>query len=220
MIPPADAPRFRDYLQILSRWWGVLLAATALSAGVGWLSWVTATPIYDSSTRVLVKATGDATALDALYGQINAESRALTYQYLVRSARVTGPTIDQLDLAETTEGLAGRISIPPSLTPVLEIVVKGVDPDETRRVATAVTANMIAVSRDLAKVDGSMTELVLVDDAGPAVREGSMMQQIVKASVLGLVTSLVLVLAVGLLRDRLLGRGQLVRVVDGGGRPD
>lgn len=218
MIPPADAPRLRDYLQILSRWWGLVLLATAMSAGAGSLSWQTATPIYDSSTRVLVKATGDATSLDALYGQINAQSRVLTYQYLVRSARVTGPTIDQLNLAETTDGLAGRVSIAPSLTPVLQIVVKGVDPDETRRVATAVTANMIAVSRELAKVDGSRTELILVDDAGPAIREGSMTQQIVKASVLGFVTSLVLVLAVGLLRDRLLGRGQLVRAVSGGGQ--
>jgi capsular polysaccharide biosynthesis protein len=218
VIPPADAPALRDYLQILGRGWLVVLCATVLSTGMGWFSWNNATPIYDSSTKVLIRSTGNATPLDALYGQINAESRVITYQYLARSARVTGPTVDQLDLAQTIQDLAGRISITPSLTPVLDIVVKGTDPDETRKVANAVTANLIAVSGELAKVDGGGTELVLVDEAGPAKREGSLTQELVRAGVLGFVMSLVLVLAWGLLEDRLLGRRQLGRAVDGAGR--
>ena len=139
MIPPADVPRLRDYLQIAARGWVVLVCATVLSVGLGWVAWQTVTPVYDSSARVLIKSNGNATPLDALYGQINSETRVLTYQYLARSSRVTGPTIDQLGLPQTTGDLAGRITITPSLTPVLDIVVKGTDPDETRQVANAVT---------------------------------------------------------------------------------
>lgn len=220
MIPPAGVPRLRDYLQIAARGWVVLVCATVLSVGLGWVAWQTVTPVYDSSTRVLIKSTGNATPLDALYGQINSETRVLTYQYLARSSRVTGPTIDQLGLPQTTGDLAGRITITPSLTPVLDIVVKGTDPDETRQVANAVTGNLIAVSGELAKVDGGGTELVLIDEAGPAVREGSLTSDLVRAGIVGFVISLFLVLAWGLLEDRLLGRGQLGRVVDGAGRPE
>jgi len=220
VISPADAPRLGDYARIIGRGWLVILCATVLSTGIGWLAWQTTTPVYDSTSRVIVKSMGDATPLDALYGQINAESRVLTYQYLARSARVTGPTVDQLQLPQTVEDLAGRISIAPSLTPVLDIVVKGTDPDETREVANAVTANLIAVSSELAKVDGGGTELVLVDEAGPAKREGSLVRDLVQAGVVGVLVSLVLVLAWGLFRDQLLGRRQLGRVVHGGGRPE
>jgi capsular polysaccharide biosynthesis protein len=143
----------------------------------------------------------------------------LTYQYLARSARVTGPTIDQLGIPQTTGDLAGRITIMPSATPVLDIVVKGTDPDETRRVADAVTANMIAASAELAKVDGGSTELVLVDGAGPAKREGSLTADLVQGGILGVLVSSILVLAWGLFEDRLLGRRQIARAVENAGRP-
>lgn len=218
MISPPDAPRLVDYLQIVLRGWLVLLCATVLSIGVGWIAWETTTPVYDSTSRVIVKSTGDATPLDAFYGQVNSKSRVSTYQYLARSERVTGPTADQLGLALTAQDLAGRISIAPSLTPVMDIVVKGTNPDETREVATAVTANLIAAAGELAKVDGGGTELVLVDDAGPAKREGSLTRNLVQAGGLGFFLALVLVLAWGLLQDQLLGRRQLGRVVNGAGR--
>ncbi|BDX33867.1 hypothetical protein TUM20985_44140 [Mycobacterium antarcticum] len=218
MIPPKDVPQWRDYLNILWRGWWLVVGATALSVGVGWFSWQQTTPVYASSTKILVKSMGDATSLDALYGQINAESRVLTYQYLVRSARVTGPTIDQLGLPQTTGELAGRISITPSLTPILDIVVTGTDPDETRRVADAVTANMIAVSAELAKVDGGRTELLLVDGAGPAKREGSLTADLLQAGFVGFFVSSILWLAWGLFEDRVLGRRQIGRAVENAGR--
>ena len=87
---------------------------------MGWVSWHERTPIYQANTMVLITAPGDATTLDAIYGQIVAESRILSYQLLARSDRVTQRTIDQLDLAETTDGLAARISIAPTSTAASE----------------------------------------------------------------------------------------------------
>jgi capsular polysaccharide biosynthesis protein len=214
MISPPDAPKAADYLRILGRRWWILVCATALAAGLGWVSWQTETPIYTSSSKVLITSPGSATPLDALYGQINAESRVVTYQFLARSARVTERVIDELGLPETTDDLAGRISIPLTLTAVLDVSVKGTDAEETRKVADAVTSTMVAVSQELAKVDTGGTELVVVDAAGPAKRDGSMRQSIITAAVLGFVVALVLVLALGLLEDRLLARRQIGRVVD------
>ena len=50
MIPPKDAPKLRDYGNILRRHWLVLLCAVVLSTGVGWVSWHEQTPIYQSNT--------------------------------------------------------------------------------------------------------------------------------------------------------------------------
>lgn len=220
MIPPKGAPTFRDYLQILGRGWLVVVAATALSAGLGWVSWEFGKATYTSTSRVIISSIGDASSLDAFYGVANAESRVTTWTFLARSERVTGPTIDQLGLGETTASLAGRISILPSATPVLDIVVKGTDPEETRRTADAVTNNLVALSKQLVKVDGSSTDLVLVDGAGPAKRDGSLKSTLIKATSVGLVVSLVLVLALGLSLNRVLGRRQLERVVQDAGVPE
>jgi len=215
MIPPKGAPEIRDYFLIVCRSWVVLLCATALAAGLGWVAWQREVPIYSANTKVLIQSQGNATPLDALYGQINAESRIVTYQWLARSVSVTGPTIDQLGLAATTDELAGRISIPLSTTAVMDVVVRGTDADETQRVAEAVTANLIAESHNLLDVDKGGTELAWVDHAATATREGSLTQRILQATAFGFVISLVLVIAWGLLRDRLLGRRQVERVVDG-----
>ena len=67
----------------------------------------------------------------------------------------------------------------------------------------------------MAQVDTAGTELVQVDAAGPAQRQGSLRQSIIEAGVVGFVLSLVLVLAWGLIEDRLLGRRQVDRVVNG-----
>jgi capsular polysaccharide biosynthesis protein len=215
MIPPKDAPTIREYGNILRRHWAVVLCAVVLSTGMGWVSWHKQTPIYEASTLVLITAPGDASTLDAIYGQILAESRNLTYQVLAHSNRVTQRTIDQLGLAETTDGLAARISIPPSATPLLNIVVTGANPQDTRRVAQGVTDSMVAVSHEMAQVDTAGTELVQVGEAGAAQRQGSLTAIVAEAGALGFVISFFLVLGWGLIEDRLLGRRQVDRVVNG-----
>jgi hypothetical protein len=72
---------------------------------------------------------------------------------------------------------------------------------------------MVALSKEMAAVDTVGTELVSVDDASPAQRQGSMWKSILTATALGFVLSIVLISARGLLEDRLLARGQVDRVV-------
>jgi capsular polysaccharide biosynthesis protein len=211
--PPSTAPRVSDYICVLARWWFTISCATVLSAGVGWLSWHESTPIYQSNAKILVTSPGAASTFDALYGQLNSESRAFTYQQLARSSQVTTSTIEQLRLPETTDELAGRIIVPPSATNVFDVGVTGTSPEQTQQIANAVTGNLINLSKHMATVDGSGIELVPWDQAGPAYRVGSMGRLIVQGAVLGLVLSMLLVVAYARTRDRLQGPGQIVRVV-------
>jgi capsular polysaccharide biosynthesis protein len=213
MKSPAGAPRIRDYLMILRDGWVVILCATLVSAGVGFLCWRFASPVYVSSAKLFVTAPGSATTLDAYYGELIAVPRAATYQQLARSSQVTSRTIEQLGLAETSEELAANITVPPTTSVLLDVVVTGTDAQRTQEVASAVAANMISLSREIASVDTVNTQLMLVDDAGPAQRQGSMWMSILIATAIGLVLGIVSISARGLLEDRLLARGQVDHVV-------
>ncbi|MGE2691035.1 YveK family protein [Mycolicibacterium pulveris] len=214
MRPPAEVPRIRDYLRLLLNGWAVLLCATVVSAASGWLAWQSASPVYTSTARVFAVTPGGATPVDAYYGQLNAVSRNVTTQHLARSRQVTIRTIEQLDLEMSPAELAARITVTATNSALLEVAVVGSDPDLTRRTADGVTQNLVALINEMAAVDTGSAELVVVDAAEPAVRQGSVWQFIVPAGAVGFVLSAVLVLAYGLLRDRMHGTRQLDHVVD------
>jgi capsular polysaccharide biosynthesis protein len=211
-VPPY-APKIRDYLHMLARGWFVIVLVTTLSAGVGWLSWRTMPPVYQSSTKVLVSTPGGATTVDAFYGYLTSMSRATTYEQLARSTQVTTRTIEQLDLAETTDELAARIRVLPAAPTIFDVVASGGDPVQTREIAQVATGHLIGLAGQMATLDGVGTELVQVDPAGPAERVGSMWRSIITGAALGLVLSVLLVIAYALIRDRLLGRSQLKHIV-------
>jgi hypothetical protein len=96
----------------------------------------------------------------------------------------------------------------------MDIQVIGNDPTLTRRTANAVAANLMQLTREMGGLDTSNVDLVLVDSGGPADRVGSMWQFMLHAGALGLAISAVLVLAYGLVRNKLLGKGHVDRVVD------
>jgi capsular polysaccharide biosynthesis protein len=210
---PTGVPRARDYLHLIARSWWVVAFATALSGLLGWYNWETGSAVYQSTAKLFVTTPGSATTLDAFYGQLNAASQTLTYQYLARSSQVTARTIEQLQLRQTGGGLGSRIVVTSPNTSVLDVTVIGVDPEMTQKTANAVANNMVQVSKELSSVSSSGNQLVLVDAAGPAARQGSWWKSVLGAAALGLALSLVLVLARDLLMDKVLGRRQVGHIV-------
>jgi capsular polysaccharide biosynthesis protein len=207
-------PRVREYLHMVRNGWIVILAATALSVGAGWVAWESADPLYTSTARAFATTRGSATPLDAYYGHLNSVSRTLTIQRLARSPQITARTVDQLGLEDTPDGLGSRITIGVSGSAVMDIQVSGEDPDLTRRTTNAVAANLLQLTREMGGVDTSNVELAIVDSAGPAERVGSMWQFMFHAGLLGLALSTLLVLGYGLVRNKLLGLIEVDRVVD------
>jgi capsular polysaccharide biosynthesis protein len=211
--PPSAVPRARDYLQLLAQSWWVVVLAAVFSGLLGWYNWQTGPAVYQSTAKLFVTSPGSATTLDAFYGQLNAASETLTYQHLARSSQVTARTIEQLQLRQTTGGLAKRILVTSPNTSVLDVNVIGADPELTQKTATAVAANMIQVSKELAQATSADIQLVQVDPAGPAERQGAWWKAILQAAGLGLALSIVLVLARGLLVDIVLSKGQVGHIV-------
>jgi capsular polysaccharide biosynthesis protein len=199
---------------MLRNGWLVILAASALSVGAGWLAWQTSDPVYSSTARVFATTRGSATPVDAYYGHLNSVSRTLTIQSLARSPQVTMRTIEQLGLEDSPGDLASRVSVGVTTSALMDIQVTGGDPTQTRRIANAVAANLMQLTREMGGLDTSNVDLVLVDSAGPADRVGSMWKFMFHAGALGLALSAVLVLAYGLVRNKVLGKGHVDRVVD------
>ena len=213
MRPPARVPRARDYLHLLAKGWIVILLTTALSAGAGWVAWMTKEPVYISTAKVFATTKGSATPTDAYYGNHNAVQRTLTIRSLARSPQITVRTIDQLGLHDTPATLANRIAVSGGQTAVMDVAVNGNDPTLTRRTANAVAANMMQLSREMGNVDTSNVDLTLVDSAGPGVRQGQWWKLVLTGAGLGLAISAVLVLAYGLIRNKTLGRRHVDHVV-------
>ncbi len=123
MRPPARVPRGRDYLRLLANGWIVIVLTTALSAGAGWVGWMTKAPVYSSTAKVFATTKGAATPADAYYGNHNSVQRTLTIRALARSPQITVRTIDQLGLHDTPDDLASRIAVSAGQTSVMDLSV-------------------------------------------------------------------------------------------------
>ncbi|MGV0850943.1 YveK family protein [Mycolicibacterium phlei] len=215
MKPPAFVPKVRDYLRTLVQGWWIILCATVLSGLMGWLVYSAGPHQYQASAQLFVLTPGNATTIDAYYGQLNAAMRAPTFTGLARSSQVTMRTIEQLGLAETPDGLAARIAVLPKTQVVLDVSVVGIDPDQTRATAEAVVENMVALAHQLNSVETGDTELVPIDDGAATVqRLESRTTLIAEGAGIGFALSALLVIAYGLIRDKLIERGQVGRLID------
>ena len=79
--PPADVPRFNDYLRILAASWGVIGAAALLGGGAGWLVWHNEHKV-EAYARFFVVTPAGAQPADAQYGNVSALSKTVTFRTL------------------------------------------------------------------------------------------------------------------------------------------
>lgn len=214
MKPPAGVPTIGRYLLLVGRSWWVIVLATALSAGSGWLVWHN-DPTWVATTRLLIVAPGGAQPSDAYYGNLSSRTRTLTIQELAQSAQVTGRAIDQFELQETPETLAEKIIVVPSQTAFVELRVEGDSPKAAQDAANSITGNLIAVTNEIETLDKGDTELLWIDQATHATDgRPSKWRSMLLGGGVGLAWSVVIVLAYRLLVGTVFDRNQLRRVVD------
>jgi len=212
--PPTPVPRVRDYLRILARYWIVIVCATALSAGAGWLAHRTTAPVYQATSRVFVVAPGSAEVVDAYAGHLAAAGRAVSIQQLAKNPQVAKRTIDLLGLHETPAQLIKRIK-PAVRDTVVEIHVTGDSPELARDTANGVTFNLVALAQEMASLDKSGSDVVPVDfAAGASDNRKSLKVYLLLGGALGLALSVLLSIALGRMRDLVLTEEQVARIVD------
>ena len=217
MKPPKQVPRAADYLQMLRDSWIVIVCATVLSVGAGWLARQTSEPVYQATTRVMVVTPGGAVVSDVWFGNMAAMARAFSIQQLTQNPQVAKRTIDQLGLHKTPAELTKNITAVLHST-VLEIYVKGDKGDDaelTRNIANSVTFNLLRLSREMADLDKSDSDLVLIDAAsGVSDRRSPLTRYLLLGGLIGLGLSVVAVITLGLRRDKVLGERHIAHIID------
>lgn len=144
-----DGMTVRDYLRILRRNWGIILAATTLGvAGAGAFS-ALSVPQYQASTQlyVSVRSTGvDGALSDLTQGGTYARQAVLSYVDVVTSASVLGAVIEDLGLDLQIPELRDMVSSSsPTNSVLIDIRVTGPDPDQAAAIANSAGGNFAEV---------------------------------------------------------------------------
>lgn len=214
MKAPSPVPRARDYLRIVARYWLIIVAATLLSVVAGWFAHRSTDPIYVATTRVMVVAPGSAEVFDAYYGHLAASGRAASIAQLATNPQVAKRTIDQLNLDQTPADVVKRIK-PLVRDTVVEITVTGDTLELARDTANSVLFNLMAVTDEMADLDKSGTDVVVVDTASGAVDgRAPLLSYLQLGGGIGFGLSVVLVIAYGRTRGAVLSEEQVAHIVD------
>ena len=213
MRAPTPVPRIRDYLRIVARYWLIIVGATALSVGAGWLAHRTTDPVYQATSRVIVEAPASAEVFDAYYGHLAAAGRAVSIQQLAKNPQVAKRTIDQLGLHETPADLIKQIT-PVVRDAVVEITVTGDTPELARDTVNSVTYNLKSLTDEMADLEKSGTDVLVVDIASSAADHRAPLTRYLElGGLLGFGLSVVLVIALGRVRGAVLTEEQVAHIV-------
>lgn len=131
---------FVEFLQSLRRRWLYVVVAVVLGGAIGVAAILTATPQYKASATVYFSVPVATSANDLAQGGNYAQQQLMSYAELATKPIVIDPVIDQLDLNETAQELAGSVSAVASNDTVL-ITISASDP--SARTAAAI-ANAVA----------------------------------------------------------------------------
>ncbi|MEG9283797.1 MULTISPECIES: YveK family protein [Aerococcus] len=135
------------YVIFISSLVGVLLAAG--------YAFVLATPIYQSSTEILVNQSNTKNQNNTLNQDINASLQLInTYSDVIRNEVVLSPVIEQLNLQENPDQLREKISVESkNNSQVFSIIVKDPNPEQAATIANTTADVFQKAIRKMMNID-------------------------------------------------------------------
>ena len=136
-----DSPiSLREYFYLFRSWlWLIVLAGVLAGAGAYFVS-VRTTPIYETSTRLLVS---DPPAMRSIEytGMVNTQTMARTYTEILVDRPVLEGVIEQLDLKTTPEQLKKSISVELVRdTQLVVVTVQSANPERAAAIANSIAS--------------------------------------------------------------------------------
>jgi polysaccharide biosynthesis transport protein len=128
----------REYLYLFWSWAWLILLAGLLAGAVALAISLRTTPVYETSTRLLVSAPPASTNSIDLTGMVNTQTMTSTYSQMLLDRPVLQGVIDQLKLQTTSDELKKSISVDIVInTQLLTITVDDTDPQRAANIANA-----------------------------------------------------------------------------------
>lgn len=191
----------RDVLQaVRSGWWLLVTGVLVGLALAGTLSWL-ATPLYSSSTRLVVAVAGAPDTSAAYQGNLFSQQRINTYTPLLTGKSLAGEVVDELDLDLSPAEVAGKVSarVLPDST-MLEVTVT----DTAAERAKAIAAELGRQFRDrVVEIEAEVTPVEVTTVEPAEVNADPVSPVIPRNLALGGVLGLLVGLGLALLRSRL-----------------
>jgi polysaccharide biosynthesis transport protein len=190
-------------LAVRSRWWllvaGLLLGLAAATA----VSW-SAVPVYSSTTRLFVGATGTADNADAYASGLFAEQRVQSYARVLEGDPMAQRVISDLKLGLTPHELADKVSVRPvPQTVILEVTVFDGSPERAQAIAGSIGRHAIEEVTALETTAGAVEPAIrLTTLQSPTLDRQPVSPDVPRNLALGVVLGLLAGLAAALLPVR------------------
>lgn len=196
---------FKDLLRLALRRWKTIAVCFALAVIAAALLSVSATPVYQSTSRVFISSTDVANSTDAYYASAFSSLRVKSYAELATSGSVLKQVADQLHLNLTPGELAGKVSAAVNAdTVIIDIVAQDNNARVAQQIAQAEAELLKTYIPEVETPTGKATSPVkatIIDDAGfnPKPISPRTSLNLTVAGILGLLIGL----TVAVLRDLL-----------------
>lgn len=161
--------KLHEYLSVLRNFWRSILATTLAGVAAAVALSVTAVPTYSTTTSLFFSAHSGSSAGELSQGSSYAETQVISYSQLATKALILQPVIDKLQLKETPESLAGKVTVSsPESTSLIDITVQGIDPRMTAVTADAIGVQLVTAAGQLSPTGDNGQKVVQALVVSPA----------------------------------------------------
>lgn len=134
----------REYLQIAKRWVWLLVLGFVLGSSSGYLGTLYQTPVYQSSTKILVSRSQDQSSADLTY--MNDQQLAQTYIQLLTTQSVLDGASKKLGYSIGAEQISAQLI---QNTQLIKLTVEDNDPNHASDICNILVEELIASNENL-----------------------------------------------------------------------
>ncbi|MED3910376.1 Wzz/FepE/Etk N-terminal domain-containing protein [Peribacillus simplex] len=144
----------KDIFKTLKKRWKLIMLLTLIAALIsGSISYFLLTPVYESSTQMLVNQKKSENQLD--YNQIQSNIDMInTYSVIIKSPAILEKVIDELELEQSVDQLSEKITInSQENSQVFSLTVQDSNPTKAVEIANTVSETFQKEIKDIMNVD-------------------------------------------------------------------
>ncbi|WP_349727920.1 YveK family protein [Peribacillus frigoritolerans] len=143
-----------DIFKTLKKRWKLIMLLTLIAALIsGTISYFLLTPVYQSSTQILVNQKQSENQLDSTQIRSNIDM-INTYSVIIKSPAILEKVIDKLDLDQSVEQLSEKITInSQENSQVFSLTVQDSNPSQAVEIANTISETFQKEIKDIMNVD-------------------------------------------------------------------
>lgn len=143
----------KDIFKTLKKRWKLIMLLTLIAALIsGTISYFLLTPVYQSSTQILVNQKQSENQIDSTQIKSNIDM-INTYSVIIKSPAILEKVIEDLELEQSVDQLSQKITINSQETQVFSLTVQDSDPTKAVEIANAVSGTFQKEIKDIMNVD-------------------------------------------------------------------